>query len=153
MTTANEVLMDARARREQMRRLVIANVPLAEIGQRFGGISPQRVRQIVTDNGRDKVWFATVRLAQQSLLVNKAATLWKRMAKPRLMAVATKMDLSVERTRRLLVMAGIDVSTRPLPAHGTRSRYIHYGCRCEPCRKDHAAYHRKYSRARRKEQP
>jgi len=28
-----------------------------------------------------------------------------------------------------------------IPKHGTRYRYVTFGCRCEKCRKANAAYH------------
>lgn len=135
--------MDPTQRRDLWRQLVADRVPLAEIARRYG-VSRERVRQVVTDRGKDNGWYTAVRVAQQSYLVNKAVQLWQGMERPSLVAISKAMGASVERTRRFLVMGGIDLKTKTMPDHGTVSRYVHYGCRCEECRKANATYHREY---------
>jgi hypothetical protein len=40
--------------------------------------------------------------------------------------------------------AGVCGNVTREPEHGTRYRYMHFGCRCDPCRAAQATYQREY---------
>jgi len=61
--------------------------------------------------------------------------------------------LAYKLERRAKRQKPIDPNPRPISPrsavkHGTDSAYVNWGCRCEPCREAHRAYHRAYKRRR-----
>lgn len=107
--------MNASEQAEAVRLHVEEGLTFAAIGRRFG-VTRERIRQVVAAQGQRSLTHERQR----------AESSYKRIA--RAVAVAAGYELRS--------------ATSGTHKHGTRSSYVHAGCRCDECRAAQRAYMR-----------